>query len=124
MTNLALLAELTKTGEVYDLNPPDIKAHYPEKSGGQYTPVILVNGNLTTIRSFSNIIFGQNMRTVHSNSCNQLFSNHSLFYEDTMPWVGQYNQKSHGGNGYNSGSPFFGEHTYSGTNIFNGYFRE
>jgi len=39
-----------------------------------------------------------------------------------MPWVGAYNQHKNNGNGYNSGYPFYGKHTYSGTNIFNGYF--
>jgi len=34
-----------------------------------------------------------------------------------MPVVGNYNQLHNGGNGYNSGWPFYGEHTYSGTSI-------
>jgi hypothetical protein len=39
-----------------------------------------------------------------------------------MPVVGAYNQYQNKGNGYNPGFPFYGEHTYSGTNIYSGYF--
>lgn len=44
------------------------------------------------------------------------------FYRATMPIVGGYNQFHNNGNGYNSGYPYYGEHTYSGTGIFEGYF--
>jgi hypothetical protein len=41
---------------------------------------------------------------------------------DKQPVVGVYNQYQNGGNGYNAGYPFFGEHTYSGTGIYSGFF--
>jgi len=44
------------------------------------------------------------------------------FYIPNAKVAGWYNQKQNNGNGYNSGYPFYGEHTYSGTNIFEGYF--
>jgi hypothetical protein len=51
----------------------------------------------------------------------QIVVSPSAFYAFAMPVVGGYNQGLKG-DGYNAGWPFFGEHTYSGTGIYKGYF--
>ena len=73
---------------------------------------------ITTLRAVSNIIFGENMRSTMPNTG----LNPVIYYMSVMKIVGGYNQKQNNGNGYNSGFPFFGEHTYSGSYIFYGYF--
>jgi len=58
------------------------------------------------------------------------FVNADDFYRYAMQAVGGYNQFQtnrggfFNGNGYNKGFPFYGEHTYSGTNIYRGYFHQ
>ncbi|WP_199414973.1 hypothetical protein [Chitinophaga silvisoli] len=44
------------------------------------------------------------------------------YYRKVMEKVGSYNQSQNGGNGYNAGAPYYGEHTYSGSYIYYGYF--
>jgi hypothetical protein len=44
------------------------------------------------------------------------------YYKQLMPFVGKYNQKQNNGMGYNSEFPYYGEHTYSGSYIYYGYF--
>ncbi len=87
---------------------------------GAYTTVVVNSESkiYTTVRTTSNVSFGLNLRKIQS------ASNLSTrdFYVKYMPFVGRYNQHQNEGNGYNKGYPFFGEHTYSGTGIYNGYY--
>ena len=115
--SMLLLASLSRNNAYFD-----IKENYPVSSGGYYTPVILIGNTITTVRALGNIIFGTNMRTVFDKSWNTMFQSPDHFYNLYMRPVGKYNQKQNNGNGYNSGFPFYGEHTYSGTNIYSGYF--
>ena len=39
-----------------------------------------------------------------------------------MKKAGKYNQEQNHGNGYNPGFPYYGEHTYSGSFIYYGYY--
>jgi RHS repeat-associated protein len=114
--SLALLALLSRNGGVYD-----IKGDYPLISGGIYTAVSY-NGKITTARTLGNILFGLNMRIINAVTLSQLAVPDKAFYIYAMPVVGAYNQHQNGGNGYNAGYPFFGEHTYSGTGIYSGFF--
>ncbi|MGG5209237.1 DUF6443 domain-containing protein [Chryseobacterium sp. MIQD13] len=89
----------------------------------KYTPV--QNGNtadgkpiLTTLRGMGNIIFGANLRATKPS-----FYLNIDYYHTTMTQVGQYNQKQNHGNGYNSRYPYYGEHTYSGSYIYMGYWK-
>jgi len=66
-----------------------------------------------------NMIFGMNM--AHTMPIlNWLGVNG--FYTLAMKQVGAYNQSQNNGNGYNAGWPFYGEHTYSGTYIYFGFY--
>jgi len=114
--SLALLAILSRNGGVYD-----IKGDYPISSGGFYTAVSY-NGKITTARTLGNILFGLNMRIINAVTLSQLAVPAKAFYIYAMPVVGGYNQRQNKGNGYNGGYPFFGEHTYSGTGIYSGFF--
>jgi uncharacterized protein RhaS with RHS repeats len=114
--SLALLAVLSRNG-----GPFDIKAGYPEKTGGVYTAVSF-NGKITTVRTLGNILFGTNMKTINTVTLSQLLTPSKSFYMTIMPLVGAYNQSQNHGNGYNAGYPFYGEHTYSGTGIYFGFF--
>ena len=102
----------------------DIKTKYPEATGGKFSPVLMSGNTITTVRSLGNLIFGANMRTVYEKSYDTFLDTPMSFYKLNMPFVGKYNQIQNKGNGYNSGFPFYGEHTYSGTNIYNGYFNK
>ena len=83
-----------------------------------------MGGNtITTVRALGNQIFGANMRTTYEHTWDTILDSPSSFYKLNMPFVGKYNQYQNNGNGYNSGFPFYGEHTYSGTNIYKGYFK-
>lgn len=115
LTDLGELAILSRNQGTLD-----IKFKY-----GAYTPVVVdAEKNIyTTVRYTSNVIFGKNLRNIY----NKHYSNDknytaTSFYKTVMPVVGQYNQAKNKGNGYNRGFPFFKEHTYSGTGIYNGYF--
>jgi RHS repeat-associated protein len=119
VTLMPVLAWTSRNGAFFD-----IKENYPKTSGGIYTPVLLDNNTITTVRSLGNVIFGNNMRTVYDKSWSAFLDTPSSFYCLNMPFVGLYNQIKNGGNGYNMGYPFFGEHTYSGTNIYNGFFNK
>lgn len=99
-----------------------------------YTPV-KAGKNITSLRAASNILFGFNMRRIYDKySGNSNFRNKfptaGDFYTYAMQAVGGYNQFQNNrsgffnGNGYNKGFPFYGEHTYSGTNIYRGYFHQ
>jgi len=112
LVDMALLALLSKN-----------KAYYDIKDGYDnfYTPV-MYQGLVTTVRELGNIIFGANMRYINHVALDQIFTTPDQMYRDVMPVVGKFNQKHNGGNGYNPTFPFFGEHTYSGSNIFYGYF--
>ena len=74
---------------------------------------------ITTLRGVGNLAFGHNLR-----QCKPLAIPSILFYMGTMPLVGSYNQFKNEGNGYNKGFPFYGEHSYSGSYIFYGYFED
>ncbi|SHN08561.1 hypothetical protein SAMN05444360_1462 [Chryseobacterium carnipullorum] len=52
------------------------------------------------------------------------FADADDFYRYAMKVVGGYNQYQNDGSVYNKGFPFYGEHTYSGTNIYRGYFHQ
>jgi hypothetical protein len=71
---------------------------------------------ITSMRALGNILFGKNLAAAKS-----FFSNKYLYYARTMTVVGLYNQIKNDGNGYNSGWPFFGEHTLSGSAIYYGF---
>lgn len=93
-----------------------------------YTPV-KAGSNITSLRAASNILFGFNLRKIYDKHKNksdfrEKFSNAETFYSYAMQAVGGYNQFQNKGNGYNKGFPFFGEHTYSGSNIYRGYFHQ
>jgi hypothetical protein len=99
----------------------DIKSKFSEAEGGNYAALSL-GGKITTVRTAGNILFGRNMRTINRVSLDQSLTPAPFFYLQVMPVVGAYNQHQNNGNGYNSGWPFFGEETYSGTGIYQGYF--
>ena len=111
--SLFLLAELSEKGA-----PFDIKTSLGLDA---YTPVRVRNVNglpmITTLRAVGNMMFGANLRSLKPMAFSE-----SLFYSSIMPLVGHYNQKSNGGNGYNSFYPYYGEHEYSGSYIKHGYF--
>ncbi len=117
---LGILVAKSRNGGVYDLKVnPELTSI---SAGGRYTPY-MYGGRVATIREISNQVFGYNLRQVHSNSIDgKLFNPPVAFYIPNAKAAGWYNQKQNNGNGYNSGYPFYGEHTYSGTNIFEGYF--
>ncbi len=73
---------------------------------------------ITTLRAMGNMIFGANMRSTKS----YLLGSPTWYYGKVMNEVGAYNQSNNGGNGYNKGFPYYGEHTYSGSYIYYGYF--
>lgn len=110
--SLAMLAWLSRTKGYLD-----IKDDYSDK----YTAVSY-GSKITTARTIGNILFGKNMRAINRFTPTQLFVPATAFYMSTMPVVGAYNQQQNNGNGYNRGWPFYGEHTYSGTGIYLGYF--
>lgn len=112
----AALAGLSRNTGRYD-----IKSSFSNSTGGKYTAMSF-NGKITTARTVGNILFGQNMRAINTLSLDQTFIPAGAFYQAVMPAVGAYNQYQNDGNGYNSGFPFYGEHTYSGTGIYTGYF--
>ncbi|WBV60484.1 DUF6443 domain-containing protein [Chryseobacterium camelliae] len=94
----------------------DIKA-----SVAGFTPesVVMLDGKLTTIRGLGNEIFGANMNVAADKSP----FHQDFFYNQVMPKVGAYNQSQNkGATGYNSGWPFYGEHTFSGSYIFHGFY--
>jgi len=101
----------------------DIKGQYPESSGGKYTAVSY-DGKVTTARTAGNILFGTNMRIINTMTFTQFYVPPILFYISVMPTVGAYNKHQNDGNGYNAGYPFYGEHTYSGTGIYYGFFNK
>ena len=72
---------------------------------------------ITTLRAVGNIIFGANMHSIIVP-----FIAAEFRYKEAMKRVGEYNQTQNGGNGYNAGYPYYGEHTYSGSYIYYGYF--
>jgi RHS repeat-associated protein len=113
---LPLLALLSKNGGLFDL-----KKDFTAKTGDQWTPVRLGNV-ITTIRTVGNILFGMNLRSVYGSSTSLGMFTPTQFYSYVMKIVGQYNQTQNKGTGFNSDFPFFGEHTYSGTNNYFGFF--
>jgi len=85
-----------------------------------YTPITVGKSNMiTTLRGMGNMIFGMNI--THTIPMINWLGNEN-FYSGVMRVVGAYNQSQNNGNGYNAGWPFYGEHTYSGTYIYFGYF--
>ncbi len=94
----------------------DIKASV---AGFSPESVVMLDGKLTTIRGLGNEIFGANMNVAADKSP----FHQDFFYHQVMPKVGAYNQSQNkGATGYNSGWPFYGEHTFSGSYIFHGYY--
>ena len=72
---------------------------------------------ITTLRAMGNMTFGANMRNTKP-----IMIGVNWYYSRVMGKVGEYNQRQNRGNGYNNGYPYFGEHTYSGSYIYYGYF--
>ncbi len=64
-----------------------------------------------------NMTFGANVR-----STKLLTFGTTWYYKQVMSEVGAYNPRQNKGGGYNSGFPCYGEHTYSGSYIYSGYF--
>lgn len=64
-----------------------------------------------------NVTFGANMR-----STKPLTFGTTWYYKQVIQKVGAYNQRQNKDGGYNSGFPYYGEHTYSGSYIYYGYF--
>ncbi|MGM5630288.1 RHS repeat-associated core domain-containing protein [Apibacter raozihei] len=97
----------------------DIKTKY-----GHYTTVVVDAEKkiYTTVRYTSNVSFGKNMRNIYSQYAENYNGKPRDFYIKLMPFVGKYNQYQNGGNGYNKGYPFYGEHTYYGSGIYNGFY--
>jgi RHS repeat-associated protein len=85
--------------------------------GNYYAGIKLADNTYTTVRVLGNMLFGMNVASARDWSDGKEF-----FYKLVMKDVGEYNQKTNGGNGYNAGWPFYGEHTLSGSAIFLGYF--
>ena len=73
---------------------------------------------ITTLRAMGNMTFGANMRSTKP----YLLGSPTWYYGKVMNEVGAYNQRNNGGNGYNKGFPYYGEHTYSSSYIYYGYF--
>ncbi|MDY3344210.1 DUF6443 domain-containing protein [Riemerella anatipestifer] len=131
---LARLAKLSANG-----NELDIKADKKLAPQGEYSVFSYNGGNyaiteggtptITTARAIGNILFGQNMRSIYESNKNPGGMTANDFYNFAMPIVGGYNQfqnnrwKYLSGNARNlTGAPFYGEHKYSGTYIYGGYF--
>jgi hypothetical protein len=72
---------------------------------------------MTTLRAMGNMIFGANIRNTKPSAMRG-----DWYYRQVMKKVGVYNQSQNKGMNYNSGFPYFGEHTYSGSYIHYGYF--
>jgi RHS repeat-associated protein len=72
---------------------------------------------ITTLRAIGNITFGMNIAQTRPPLLGT-----DWYYSKVMEKVGEYNQSQNTGTGYNAGAPFYGEHTYSGTFIYFGYF--
>lgn len=88
----------------------------------KWTPIkagVLSDGKpiITTLRAVGNMTFGSNIELTRDPLLSRDF-----YYKKVMQKVGAYNQSQNKGNGYNSGYPFYGEHTYSGNYIFYGYY--
>ncbi|WP_262712125.1 RHS repeat-associated core domain-containing protein [Flavobacterium salilacus] len=113
--SLMCLAATSANGGIFDIKTSSIADQ------GRYTPVSF-NGKITTMRYLGNMLFGSNLRSINRMAIDQIFTSPKSFYKSVMPTIGGYNQSQNSGNGYNSGYPFYGEHTYSGTGIFQGYF--
>ena len=64
-----------------------------------------------------NILFGLNAKSTRPGT----IMAEPLYYKLIMKRVGAYNQSQNGGNGYNAGWPFYGEHILSGRAIYYGY---
>lgn len=88
-----------------------------------YTPVYVGECDntpvITTLRAIGNITFGLNMK--NSQPC---FLPERFYYNSIMKEVGKYNQIQNKGNGYNMCYPYYGEHTYSGSYIYYGYYNK
>ncbi len=93
---------------------------------------VVQNGNtakglpiLTSLRAVGNMVFGANMNIAKNFSGRSEMS----FYKSIMPVVGSYNQFQNNRQGfydgkiYNAGFPYYGEHTYSGSYIYMGYWK-
>jgi RHS repeat-associated protein len=110
-----LLEKMSKNGKCLD-----IKA---SMGLNEYTPVLVAKGavtKITTLRAVGNFAFGANLKT-----CGTPLMSDLDFYKLMMKnYIGPYNQSANKGNGYNKGWPYYGEHSYSGWYIYNGFFRQ
>jgi RHS repeat-associated protein len=112
--SLEILKEMSANGSALDFK---VSLGLPE-----YTAIKAGNtsdGNpiITTLRAIGNMTFGANMRSTKP----YLLGSPTWYYSKVMEQVGAYNQSQNNGNGYNTGFPYFGEHTYSGSYIFYGF---
>lgn len=93
----------------------------------KYTPILAgkrTDGKpkITTLRAVGNELFGYNLRKTIPIAFE--LGSPKTFYKINMKVIGGYNQHQNNGNGYNAGYPYFGEHTYSGSYIYMGYWGE
>jgi RHS repeat-associated protein len=72
---------------------------------------------ITTLRAMGNITFGANVK-----STKPAWAYEAWYFSKVMEKAGEYNRSQHNGKEYNKGFPYFGEHTYSGSFIYYGYF--
>ena len=112
---LQILAEMSKNYAILDFKTS--LGRHP------YTPVFVGESDglpvITTLRAVGNITFGVNMKSSQPWYLSEMF-----YYKNVMEKVGLYNQSQNNGTGYNMGFPYYGEHTYSGSYIYLGYFQK
>jgi len=113
---LEVLRELSANGSILDVKVSMGLHPYTAIGNGKNSrgkPII------TTLRAMGNIGFGANMLLSKPPIVGK-----NYWYGVIMNKAGQYNQSKNGGNGYNAHYPYFGEHSYSGSFIYFGYFRQ
>ena len=109
---MGALAVLSRFG-----GPFDVKNSLSEGFvDGQYTSVRWDDNTLAPLKQVGNITFGKNMDIARS-----WYHSKAATWNIYMRVVGEYNQIHAHGNGYNSGYPYFGEHSYSGAAMSFGY---
>jgi RHS repeat-associated protein len=106
------LALNSHDGAFYDVKRSMTKSFVDEIN----TSVMWDANTVTTMRAVGNILFGKNM-----NSARAFYHSKLETWNLYMPYIGAYNQAG-GGNGYNAGFPYYGEHEYSGAYIWMGFF--
>ena len=112
---LEVLRNLSANNEALDIKNSLGLHPYTAISAGvnrDGTPII------TTLRAMGNMIFGANVHLTKP----FLLGTPTWYYSQVMQKVGEYNQSQNSGLGYNIGYPYYGEHQYSGSYIYYGYY--